>query len=414
MICEIISVGTELLLGDIVNSNAQYLSQKLSLLGFDVYHHSVVGDNLNRLIEQINLSRSRSDIIITTGGLGPTDDDITKEGISNALGVEMILHEESLKRIKGYFDRIGKNMPQINIRQAYMPPNSIVIENDNGTAPGLIYEHEKCIFILLPGPPKEMVPMFDYKILPYLKKKSNSIIKSRTLRVIGIGESSLQDMLYDLMKTQTNPTIALYAKEGEVQIRITAKSEDEKHAGFIIDESINKIKEILGDSIYGYNEQTLEYIINEMLQHNNKTIAIAESCTGGLVSSRLTDIPNASRSYINGVVCYSNESKINMLGVKEDTLNKYGAVSKETAAEMAVGIKEISKTDIGLSITGIAGPDGGTKDKPVGLCYIGLAIDNKILTYKCLFNGNRLKIKWHASTKALDIIRKSLIELEKM
>lgn len=414
MICEIISVGTELLLGDIVNSNAQYLSQKLSLLGFDVYHHSVVGDNLNRLIEQINISKSRSDIIVTTGGLGPTDDDITKEGISNALGVEMDLHEGSLERIKGYFDRFGKDMPQINIRQAYIFPNSIVIENDNGTAPGLIYEHEKNTFILLPGPPKEMMPMFDDKIFPYLKKKSNSIIKSKTLRVVGIGESSLQDMLYDLIKIQTNPTIALYAKEGEVHIRITAKSEDENHAVSIINETINKIKDILEDSIYGYDEQTLEYIINEMLQHNNKTIAIAESCTGGLVSSRLTDIPNASRSYINGVVCYSNESKINMLGVKKETLINYGAVSKETATEMAAGIKKISKTDIGLSITGIAGPDGGTEEKPVGLCYIGLALDNKIYTYKFLFNGNRLKIKWRASTIALDIIRKSLTELEKM
>lgn len=414
MICEIISVGTELLLGDIVNSNAQYLSQKLSLLGFDVYHHSVVGDNINRLIDQINLSRSRSDIIITTGGLGPTDDDITKEGISNALGIEMILHEESLKKIKSYFDRIGKDMPRINIKQAYMLPNSIVIENDNGTAPGLICEHEENIFILLPGPPKEMIPMFDNKIFSYLKKKSNSIIKSRTLRVAGIGESSLQDMLYDLMKKQTNPTIALYAKEGEVQIRITAKSKDENHAGSIIDGSIKKIKEILGHSIYGYDEETLEYVINELLQHNNKTIAIAESCTGGLVSSRLTDIPNASRSFINGVVCYSNESKINMLGVNKDTLVNYGAVSKETAAEMAIGIKEISKTNIGLSITGIAGPDGGTEEKPVGLCYIGLAIDNKIYTHKCLFNGNRLKIKWLTSTKALDIVRKSLLELEKM
>ena len=414
MICEIISVGTELLLGDIVNSNAQYLSQKLSLLGFDVYHHSVVGDNLNRLIDQINVSKSRSDIIITTGGLGPTDDDITKEGISNALGVEMKLHEESLKRIKGYFDRIRKDMPQINIRQAYILPKSIVVDNDNGTAPGLIYEHEKNTFILLPGPPKEMMPMFDDKIFPYLKKKSNSVIKSKTLRVVGIGESSLQDMLYDLIKIQTNPTIALYAKEGEVHIRITAKSEDENYAVSIINETINKIKDILGNSIYGYDEQTLEFIINEMLQHNNRTIAIAESCTGGLVSSRLTDIPNASRSYINGVVCYSNESKINMLGVKKETLINYGAVSKETAAEMAAGIKEISKTDIGLSITGIAGPDGGTEEKPVGLCYIGLALDNRIYTYKFLFSGNRLKIKWRASTIALDIIRKSLTQLEKM
>lgn len=409
MICEIISVGTEILLGNIVDSNARYLSEKLSLLGFDVYHHSVVGDNLERLVNQINLSRSRSDIIITTGGLGPTDDDITKEGLSKALSVEMVLHEKSLMRIKNYFDKTGRNMPEINKRQAYMPLNSKAVDNDNGTAPGVICEHEEKIFILLPGPPKEMEPMFVDKIIPYLKQKSNSIIRSQIMKVVGIGESSLQDMLNDLIIKQTNPTIALYAKQGEVQIRITAKSEDKEHADFIINESIEKVKEKLGDNVYGYNEDTLEYIVNDMLQQNNKTIAIAESCTGGLVSSRLIDIPNASKSYINGVICYSNESKMNILGVKQDTLTNYGAVSKETAIEMAIGIKEISKTDIGLSITGIAGPDGGTEEKPVGLCYIGIAMGNKVSAYKYFFNGNRLKVKWLASTRALDIIRKNLI-----
>ena len=413
MICEIISIGTELLLGDIVNTNAQYLSQKISLLGFDVYYHSVVGDNLERLVKQINLSRSRADIIITTGGLGPTDDDITKAGLCNALKLEMVLHEESMKKIKKYFDKIGKEMPKINMRQAYMPLNSKIIENDNGTAPGIVYENKENIFILLPGPPREMIPMFDKIVFPYLKNKSRSIIKSKTLKVVGIGESSLQDMLHSILDKQINPTIALYAKPGEVYIRITAKTDNKKQADFIIDETVESIKQVLGDSIYGYNDDTLEYIINSLLQRNKKSIAIAESCTGGLVSSRLTDIPNASKSYINGIICYSNESKIRVLGIKEEILHSYGAVSKETATAMAARVKEISRTDIGLSITGIAGPDGGTIEKPVGLCYIGLAFEDSVNTYKCLFNGNRIKIKSNASTKALDILRRFLIEFEK-
>ena len=411
MICEIISVGTELLLGNIINTNAQYLSQKISELGFNVYYHSVVGDNMERLIEQIKLSRSRADIIITTGGLGPTDDDITKSGLCGALGTELVLHKESLEKIKRFFNRTDKEMPEINIRQAYVPMGGRIIENNNGSAPGVIYEDKEKIFILLPGPPGEMKPMFDNNVFPFLKDKSNSIIESRTLKVVGIGESSLQVMLQNLLDNQTNPTIALYAKVGEVHVRVTAKTDNKNEANYIIDRMIEKIRGILGENIYGYDDDTIEGTINKLLQRNKKSIAIAESCTGGLVSDRLTNIPGASDSYVNGVVSYSNDAKIKILGVKEDTINNYGAVSNETAAEMAVGIKDISKTDIGLSITGIAGPDGGTREKPIGLCYIGLAFKNDVYTYEFYFNGNRMKIKSNASTKALDILRRFLINL---
>lgn len=411
MICEIISVGTELLLGNIINTNAQYLSQKISELGFDVYYHSVVGDNMERLIEQIKLSRSRSDIIITTGGLGPTDDDITKSGLCNALGIDLVLHKESLEKINSYFNKTGKEMPDINKRQAYIPSGGKIIENNNGSAPGVIYEGENNIFILLPGPPGEMKPMFDKNVFPYLKDRSDSIIESKTLKVVGIGESSLQVMLQSLLDSQTNPTIALYAKVGEVHVRVTAKTDKKSEADYIIDQMIEKIKSILGDNLYGYDGDTLEGTINKLLKNNKKSIAIAESCTGGLVSDRLTNISGASDSYINGVVSYSNEAKIKVLGVKEDTINKYGAVSRETASEMAVGVKNISKTDIGMSITGIAGPDGGTAEKPIGLCYIGLAFKNDVYTYEFYFNGNRIKIKSNASTKALDILRRFLINL---
>lgn len=410
MNCEIIAVGTELLLGDIVNTNAQYISQRLSALGLDVYYQTVVGDNLDRLVEALKIASNRADIIITTGGLGPTDDDLTKIGIAKALSVEMTLDELSLEKIKNYFERSNRPMPSINERQAYIPLGSRAVENNNGTAPGIIGEYGSKIYIALPGPPKEMKPMFEESIVPYLRQKSKYTIKSRTLKVIGIGESALQEKLGDIMMNQTNPTIALYAKEGEVHIRITAKEEDAVKADYKIKEVENKINNMLGKDIYGYDGDTLESVVNDILQKEHKTISFAESCTGGMISSRFTDIPNASISFLNGIVCYSNEAKINILGVKRETIEEHGAVSMETAEEMAIGVRKISNTDIGLSITGIAGPSGGTESKPVGLCYIGIVIDNQIKVYSFIFNGNRAKIRWLASTKALDILRRTILE----
>lgn len=412
MKCEIIAVGTELLLGDIVNTNAQYISQRLSDLGIDVYYQVVVGDNLGRLIETIKLAGSRSDIIITTGGLGPTDDDITKLGLSKALGVEMRLDKPSLERIREQFKRYKTAMPIINERQAYVPDGSKAIENDNGTAPGTIGEYDNKIYIALPGPPKEMIPMFEEKVVPFLKNKSDHIIKSHTLKVIGIGEPAIQECLGKIITEQTNPTVALYAKDGEVQIRITAKTQDPYLADKKIEDIESRIRNILGADIYGRDEDTLESMVNQLLRERKKTIAFAESCTGGLISSRFTDIPDSSVSFLNGVVSYSNEAKINMLGVNRETINKYGAVSMETAMEMASGIKKISNTDIGMSITGIAGPAGGSETKPVGLCFIGIALDSGVESYSYIFSGNRLKIKWQASTKVLDILRRAILGLD--
>jgi len=411
MNCEIIAVGTELLLGDIVNTNAQYLSQRLSSLGIDVYHQTVVGDNLERLVEAIKIASSRADIIITTGGLGPTDDDITKLGIAKALGIELSLDEHSLRRIKEWFLKYGRSMPAINERQAFIPAGSRAIDNDNGTAPGILGVYDNKIYISLPGPPKEMKPMFEDKIVPFLKQKSKHVIKSHTLKVVGIGESAIQEKLGEIMKNQTNPTIALYAKEGEVHIRITAKDENISEADDKINEIENKISDILGMDIYGYDEDTLEFVVNKLLQEKRMTVAFAESCTGGMLSSRFTDVPNASISYLNGVVCYSNEAKVNVLGVNRDTIEKYGAVSMETAEEMAYGIKKISNTDIGISITGIAGPSGGNESKPVGLCYIGIAFGDQVKVYSFVFNGNRSKIRWFATTKALDLLRRTILDI---
>ncbi|NLM44675.1 MAG: competence/damage-inducible protein A [Clostridiales bacterium] len=410
MNCEIICVGTELLLGDIVNTNAQYLSQKLSYAGIDVYHQIVVGDNLERLVEAISIASKRADIIITTGGLGPTDDDITRYGIAKALGVGVVLDEHSLEKIKERFVRSGRPMPFINERQAYIPAGSKAIENNNGTAPGIIGEYDSKIYIALPGPPREMKPMFEEQILPYLIQKSNYTIKSRTLKVIGVGESALQEKLGDIMLKQKNPTIALYAKEGEVHIRITSKEKNSNEADKKIKEIEHKIICILENNVYGYDDDSLESVVNDLLQKRKLTVSFAESCTGGMISSRFTNVPNASASFLNGIVCYSNEAKINILGVKRETIEKYGAVSMETAGEMAMCIRKLSKTDIGISVTGIAGPTGGTKIKPIGLCYIGIDTGNEVKVFSNIFNGDRNKIRRWATTRALDILRRTIVE----
>jgi len=406
---EIIAVGTELLLGNIVNTNAQYLSQKLADLGIDVYYHVVVGDNLKRLTETIKTSLERSDIVITSGGLGPTADDITKEGAAQAMGLKLLPDEESIERIKKMFSSTGRIMTENNIKQGYIPEGAVVLENNNGTAPGVLIEKEGKIVIMLPGPPKELYPMFESKVLPYLKSKTDSTIRSKVLRVIGVGESAVEHMLKDIFDSQANPTIAPYAKDGEVHLRITAKTGIPEEADSLIAEMEQKVRAILGDNIYGCNEETLEEAVLKLLQKKNLTISLAESCTGGLVASRLTDIPGASASLISGVISYSNESKINMLKVKEETIRKYGAVSPQTAEEMAVGAKRLSNTDIGLSITGIAGPDGGSVEKPVGLCYIGIAIGKSVNVQKIMLTGNRNRIRWGSSSRALDFLRRELL-----
>ena len=402
MKCEIIAVGTELLLGNIVNSNARYLSEKLAELGIDVHYHITVGDNIGRLKEAIETSLKRSDMIITTGGLGPTDDDLTKDGVAEALGLKLIPHKQSLEKIEAYFKEANRPMPECNKKQGYIPEGAIVLENDNGTAPGIMVEKDEKVIILLPGPPKEMMPMFANKVYTYLKAKSSFVIRSKTLRVVGVGESTIQELLQHIFDEQSNPTIAPYAKDGEVHLRITAKCQNEVEANIMLQEMEAKITNILQESIYGYDEESLEYIVYKLLKEKSMTISIAESCTGGMISSRLTNVSGVSSVFMNSIVTYSNEAKINFLNVKENTLIKYGAVSAETAQEMAKGIMQVSGTDIGLSVTGIAGPEGGTLDKPVGLFYIGIAIGDVVETHKFCYPGSRERIRNNATTRALE------------
>lgn len=409
MNAEILAVGTELLLGDIVNTNAQYIARRLADIGIGVYYHSVVGDNETRLKKAFELALGRADIVITTGGLGPTKDDLTKETAAAIAGKNMVVDQESLEWIEGYFTKLGRLMTENNRKQAYFPEGAVIFHNDHGTAPGCAIDVGEKKIILLPGPPREMKPMFESSVIPYLSQFQDGILISKVLRICGIGESHMEDMLKDLISAQTNPTIAPYAKTGEVTVRITSKADTEEEAKRMIQPVEKKIRDILGEHVYGVGENTsLESIVAEMLIKYNKTISVAESCTGGLLSSRLVNYPGISTIFKEGVVTYSNEAKKNRLGVKADTLNKYGAVSKETAEEMASGICQSSGTNIGISTTGIAGPDGGTEEKPVGLVYAGLCIDGEVQSKKFNFRGDRQNIRERTVISVLDWVRREL------
>lgn len=407
MKAEILSVGTELLLGDIINTNAQYISQKLALLGVEVYYQTVVGDNEQRLLTAYKNAFERADLVITTGGLGPTDDDLTKETGAKYFNREIVEDTESINQIKEYFKK--RDMPQSNLKQGYMPKGAKILPNSNGTAPGCMIEDNNKILIMLPGPPNEMIPMFENSVVPFLKSKQQHTLVSKVLRLSGIGESAAAEKVKDLMNTSTNPTIAPYAKTNEMIFRITASGKNEDEAKLIMEPTVKKIYDIFGDYIYGEGETTLSQEILKTLIKNNLKISVAESCTGGMLASELVDFAGASKSFIDGVVCYSNESKINRLGVEKETLEKYGAVSEETAIEMAKGIAVTSGADIGLSTTGIAGPDGGTQEKPVGLIYIAVYINEKTYCQKLNLRGNRNKIRQRTVAEVLNLLRKELL-----
>lgn len=408
MRCEILAVGTEILLGDIVNTNAQYISKRLSEEGIFVYHQSVVGDNPDRLKQAYELAFSRADLVITTGGLGPTKDDLTKETAFEYFGMKSVCHEESLKQIKEYFTRINKPLGKTNEKQAYFPEESIVLKNNNGTAPGCIIEEAGKVLAMLPGPPREMKAMFEESVIPYLRKYSKEILVSKVLRVIGVGESAAAELIGDLIDNE-NPTVAPYAKEGEMIFRITARAESEEAANQLISPVEDEIRGILGDNIYGEGETTLEDVLGSMLVERGLTIATAESCTGGMVAGRLINFPGISASLLEGAVTYSNEAKIRRLGVKEDTLNNFGAVSEETAREMAEGIARTSGADIGIATTGIAGPGGGTLEKPVGLVYIAVYYNNEVEVKKLNLTGNRQRIRERTTTILIDMVRRKLL-----
>lgn len=389
MNCELISVGTEILLGDIVNTNAQFLSRQLAELGINVLFQCTVGDNRSRLLSVLKEASERSDILILTGGLGPTPDDMTKEVCAEFAQKGLVLHTPSLEKIKAFFNLKGITMPPSNAKQALLPEDSILLENENGTAPGCIIENNKKSIIILPGPPKEMIPMFLDSVKPYLKKLSHETILSHNVRTFGIGESAMTETVSDLLES-SNPTVAPYAKNGEALLRITAKASSTQDAENLISPVLSEVKKRLGSYIYGIDSLNIEEATVKLLKKKNLTVAFAESCTGGLCAKRITDISGASSVFHCGVVSYSNEIKHKILGVSNDSLEKYGAVSAVVAAEMALGIKELSGATFGVSVTGMAGPSSDDPKIPVGRIYIAVT-DGQSLYLNELNTGHSSK-----------------------
>ena len=370
---EILSVGTELLLGNIANLDAQILSQGLSALGLNVYWHTVVGDNPQRAKEAVSLAKARADIIITTGGLGPTCDDLTKNVLAEAFGKKLVYDEGSAQRIKSYFQRTGRTMTENNLQQAMLPEGCTILENDWGTAPGCAFEAEGVHVIMLPGPPSECRPMFQYRAVPYLQQFSEGVIASHTLKLFGIGESQMEAQLREQMNTMQNPTLAPYAKEGECELRVTAKAATQEEAQALLLPTVEQVKALFGPLVYGVDVPSLEYVVLEGLKARRLTLGCAESCTGGLIAKRITDVPGASQVFKGGIVSYTNAVKANILHVPEELLKQFGAVSAQVALAMARGARTALGCDLAVSSTGVAGPDKDDRGNDVGTAFVAIA-----------------------------------------
>lgn len=408
MNAELIAVGTEILLGDIVNTDAQVISQGLSELGINVYYQTVVGDNPQRLERAIREAKDRADIIITTGGLGPTLDDLTKETLASVFGKKMELHQPSLDRITEFFRKIGREMTPNNEKQAWLPEGCTVFVNEWGTAPGCGFEADGKHVLMLPGPPRECTPMWEHCAKPYLYPLAGGCIVSHSVRVFGLGESAMEDRLHDLMATMTNPTIAPYAKTSECFARVTAMAVTEEEAEKLLAPVVDQVVEMLGADVYGVDVDSLEQVVGDGLRERGMTLAVAESCTGGLLSKRITDLPGASDYYLGGVCSYSNDAKMKLLGVQKETLDQFGAVSAQTAEEMAEGAAKTLGADVGVGITGIAGPGGATEGKEVGLVYISVYFKGELITRKTNNSLGRDRVRNQAASTALDLIRRKL------
>ncbi|MFR5470453.1 MAG: competence/damage-inducible protein A [Romboutsia sp.] len=413
MKAEIITVGTEILLGDILNTNCRYLSRELAAMGIEMYYQITVGDNEERLLKTLEESLNRSDIVICTGGLGPTEDDITKEVCAKYFGYELELHKPSLDAMIERFKHMNRVPTKNNEKQAYFPKEAYILKNDNGTAPGCIMEKEGKMIVVLPGPPKEMESMFENYVKPYLSKLTDDVIESEVLRIIGVGESKVENDILDIIDSQTNPTIATYAKGYECTLRITAKAKSVEEAKELIKPMSDEMKRRFGQSLYATGETSIEEVVAKMLVENNLKIAVAESCTGGMVSASLINYPGISSVFMEGCVTYSNEAKMKSLGVKKETLDVYGAVSDKCAKEMASGVAARYNTNVGIATTGIAGPGGGTDEKPVGLVYFGIYINGKVISKKYVFNGDRQGVRERATRTILNDLRLELLNMEK-
>jgi nicotinamide-nucleotide amidase len=412
MRCELIFVGTELLLGQIINTNAAYLGENLASLGVDLYHSSVIGDNVDRIKEAIQIALDRANLVLVTGGLGPTFDDITREGIAAAIGREMVYDPQVMAQIEEHFKRVRHPILPIHRRQAYVLSSGCqVVPNPIGSAPGLIVEAGGRWIIAMPGVPREMKRMCEDAIFSWIAEKAGKVvIKSKVLKVCGMGESMVANELQEIVDPLTNPTIAFLARPNEVSVRITAKASDSDEASRMITVVADQIKEKLRESVFAEDDQTMEQIIGILLSARHSTLAIAESCTGGSISDRITDVSGSSNYFQGAVVAYSNQIKTDLLGVSREDLSQHGAVSSPVAIQMAQGVRSLAETDYGLGITGIAGPTGATPQKPVGLVYVGLASQHGAYSKEFRFVGDRVTIKRRASQMALDILRRELLK----
>ena len=410
MIAEIVAIGTELLMGQIVNTDAQYLSRRLQSLGISVYYHTTVGDNPQRMRDTIALALSRSDVVITTGGLGPTQDDLSKEMAAELLHLPMRFDEDSWRAIEQYFARMGRVCPANNRKQAMFAEGAVILPNGCGTAPGCMIEKDGKIVVQLPGPPHEMAEMFDRQVYDCLAERTGGCIASRYIRIYGLGESQVAQMCAEWIEADGEVTVAPYCSLGECQLRVTARGESEQAALEKVLPVVQAITALLGGSVYAVlptASGSMEEIAGQALTEKNLTVATAESCTGGLVAAKLVNYPGISAALHEAHVTYANEAKIKYCGVKKETLEQYGAVSEQTAREMAQGLRERSGADIAVSTTGIAGPTGGTKDKPVGLVYVGCADAHGVRVEKLTLTGSRERIRNLAALRALDMIRRA-------
>ena len=409
---ELIAVGTELLLGNIANTDAQMLSQGLSALGINVYYHTVVGDNPQRLRAAVELAKSRADILITTGGLGPTCDDLTKNVLAECFGKKLVFHAPSARRIEAYFERLhaGRPMTENNYQQAMLPEGCTILANDWGTAPGAAFEADGVCVIMLPGPPRECRAMFRHRAVPYLQKFAEGDIVSRSLRIFGMGESSVESLLRDQMNAMTNPTLAPYAKEGECELRVTAKAASDEEAQALLQPTVEQVKGLFGDKVYGVDVPSLEYVVIQGLKEKGLTLGCAESCTGGLMAKRLTDIPGASAVFKGGIVSYTNEVKQNVLQVPEELLEQHGAVSGQVAAAMAQGARRALGCDIALSSTGVAGPDRDDRGNEVGVMFVAIATQSGVHVRPLRLGTRpmRERLRIQTASHAFDLARRYL------
>ena len=410
---EILSVGTELLLGNIANTDAQTLSQGLSELGLNVYYHTVVGDNPQRAREAVAIAKKRADIIITTGGLGPTCDDLTKNVLAEAFGKKLVFDEPSAERIRSYFAKTKRPMTDNNLQQAMLPEGCTVLANDWGTAPGCAFQAEGVHVIMLPGPPSECRPMFQYRAKPYLQSLSEGVIASHTLKLFGIGQSAMEAQLRDQMNAMSNPTLAPYAKEGECELRVTAKAPTDAEAQALLKPTVEQVKALFGSKVYGVDVSSLEEVVEGLLREKGMTIGVAESCTGGLMAKRLTDVAGASQVFLGGIVSYTNQVKAGMLHVPQHLLDQFGAVSPEVALAMAEGARKALGCDIALATTGVAGPDKDDWDNEVGTMFVAIATPDgtHVRPLKLGSRPVRARLRTQTAHHAFDLARRYLTGL---